>query len=281
MLEVMESPYKNALDGPSRQLLWELGRLHLNDREEFHARLDRDARIQEENHKLALAAAAAEHERIRRRAEAERERLEAQIQHERRRREQEAEAEFERIQREREYEEKTREYERARALQAHEAREAELRRNEEVLEAEKRRLERERADAEAARLLAEQKEADQRAAEEERRAKEATAAAAASKPKIEKNATPASIAVAPPVIVPAPQTSAQSSAQQPRLDPTREAEHRRYLEIHQKAKGLRKFMEEQSKTIPAIKAQMGPGRRVIRKCMGQLTGDNIANKAPV
>ncbi|KXX77231.1 Nucleoporin GLE1 [Madurella mycetomatis] len=45
----------------------------------------------------------------------------------------------------------------------------------------------------------------------------------------------------------------------------------RYTEIHRNLKGLRKFMAEQCKANPALKARMGDMRREIRKSVGQLT----------
>ncbi len=38
----MDSPYKRATDSPSRQLLFELGRLRADADEDFHARLERE-----------------------------------------------------------------------------------------------------------------------------------------------------------------------------------------------------------------------------------------------
>ncbi len=73
----MESPYKRAADSPSRQLLWELGRLQLSEQERFYEKLDKDAEDRESEHRRALAEAAAEHERVRQTAEIEREKSKA------------------------------------------------------------------------------------------------------------------------------------------------------------------------------------------------------------
>ena len=284
MLEMMESPYKQALDGPSRQLLWELGRLQISEREAFHARLDKEAKIQEANHRLALAIAAAEHERIRRSAEIEREKLEAHIREERKRREDEAKAELERIRKESEQEEKRRAVERVKAQQVHEEREAELRREEEALAVNRRRLDQEKANAEAARVLAKQQEAREMAAEEDKKARAAAQAAlAASKARAEAQQQLKQIAtpVSAPITLPVPRSLPQTATQQPRLDQNREAEHQRYLEIHQKLKELRRFMADEAKKNATLKAQMGDMRRVIRKCMGQFTDDKVGNKRPV
>ena len=150
--------------------------------------------------------------------------------------------------------------------------------------ANRRRLDQEKANAEAARILAKEQEAREEAAEEERKARAAAEAAlVASKAKAEAQqqikqvAPPVSAPLAPPAPSPIPQTVTQ----QPRLDHNREAEHQRYLEIHQKLKELRRFMADQGKKNANLKTQMGDMRRAIRKCMGQFTDDKVGNKRPV
>ncbi len=55
----------------------------------------------------------------------------------------------------------------------------------------------------------------------------------------------------------------------------------RYAEIFKNLKNLRKFMQEQAKTNPALKARMGDMRREIRKSVGQLTVAAGSNKQQV
>lgn len=59
------------------------------------------------------------------------------------------------------------------------------------------------------------------------------------------------------------------------------AVHARYLEIHARLKDLRKYMMAEAKTSPALKPVMGDMRRMIKKCVGQLTEGKGANKQPV
>ena len=74
-MEIMSSPFKNALDSPSRQLLYELSRLGITAQEDFYARLDKESLEREAQHRNELAAAALAHEQVRRGAEIERARL--------------------------------------------------------------------------------------------------------------------------------------------------------------------------------------------------------------
>lgn len=275
MLDVMESPYKRAPDSPSRQLLWELSRLSIRTQQEFQEKLDKDADSREAAHRAALTKAAAEHERIRKGAEKERERIEAQIQAERKAREDEQQREIDRLRQEeaeRELAERRRETERAeraKALQAEEKRAAELRAAKEA--AERQRAEKAAqelaAEAEAAKKAAAQQELARRTEEEQAKAQEAAEARERSR-----------VAQATAVVPPASNGPFATAAA---VNPTEEAEHRRYLEIHRKLKDFRKYMVEQSKHNAELKKRMGDFRRTIRKCVGQLTGGQAANAAPV
>lgn len=277
MTEVMESPYKQALDEPSRQLLWELGRLNLTDREAFYARLDQKTHEREATHKAALAAAALEHDRIRRSAEAEREKLELQIQQERARREEEERKALEKQRREKaewELAEKKKEIERVQAAEAKEKKAAEARQAAAAAAAEKDRVAKEKRDAEAAKEVAEKQEADKRAADTERRTKDAAAAVLKAK-------SLSKPVIAQPQTVQATPQPVQATPQPVQGNPAREAEHGRYLEIHKSLKGLRSFLADQVKHNAPLKKRMGDMRRSIRKCVGQLTEGRGANKAPV
>ncbi|KAL8860900.1 MAG: hypothetical protein Q9178_002655 [Gyalolechia marmorata] len=255
-------PWESAKDSPSRQLLWELARLALAEQEESYERLDKASQERGQVLKCALDDAAARHDKVRKDAEAERDRLvrqeKAQKDAERHRQEElerEAEAEREKAERRRvaDRADAAKRAERA-ATQEREAEEARL------------KADIQRRDAQAAKAKQEEKEAAARKkADEERKAKEAAIAAAArSVPKAQ----------------PALSITKQPTASMPRptsLDPEREKEHQRYLEIHKTLKELRRFMVQQAKQNPKLKAAMGDMRRGLRKSVGQLREGRAAN----
>ncbi|MCJ1308161.1 hypothetical protein MMC25_001813 [Agyrium rufum] len=286
----MESPWRKAADSPSRQLLWELQQIHLNDRTSFYAQLDKATREREEQHRAELAAAAAEHDRIRRNAELEREKLELRIQEEQSRREAQAREELDRRRREkveREIEEQRQEVRRAKAAeeealrvrQAHEARAKALE--------EESQAERARADAaakeNAAKVAARAEELErakdkEKAATVEAVAKEAAAKEAARqtllKPPILQASTPNATQPPRPAQAPIPASSSSSH----RLNPERVVEHNRYLDIHRSLKQLRRDVAVAGQQNKALKTQVGDMRRKIKKCMGQLTEGKGQNK---
>ena len=277
MLKVMDSPYKNSLDSPSRQLLEELGRLQISSQETFYARLDRESSEREAAHRSALAAAAAEHDRIRRAAEIEREKLQLRIQAERERRDREERKALEderhalekerREKAENEVEERRRDLENEQATKAAEKKAADARKAADaaIVEA---RLAKEKREAEAATKAKEKVEADILTAEAEKRAKEKAVEALKGQNKSE------SSTALTPINRPLLQQTTQNQSQ-------RVAEFQRYLEIHQKLKGLRKFLTETAKKDASLKTQVGDMRRSIRKCVGQLTEGKNSNRAPV
>lgn len=263
-MEIMTSPYKNASDSPSRQLLYELSRLGITAQENFYARLDKESREREALHKDALAAAAVAHERIRRGAEIEREKLELQLQAERRRRDEEDQRELElrrRERAEREIAEKKQAIERARLAELEEKRAADARKAEAAAAEEKKRI-REERDAEVARRL---KEAQAKKEEAEKRAKKDAKDATSRTEKANKLITPAS----------------QPSYPRVASNPEREEEHQRFIAIHRNLKQLRKFLTSESSKFPQVKQQMGEMRRELKKCVGQLTEGKGANRGPV
>ncbi|KAL8766564.1 MAG: hypothetical protein Q9209_006707 [Squamulea sp. 1 TL-2023] len=247
------SPWKAAKDSPSRQLLWELSRLVLVEQEESYEKLDQASRERGAVLRNALDDAAARHDKVRRDAEAERDRLileqaqkDAEIRRQEEERRREAEAEREKA-------EKRRLAERAQAAERAERAATQER------EAEEARLkaEKERRDAQAARAKQEEKEAaERRKAEEDRKAREAAAAARSTPPR-----KPATSTTEEPT---------PSIQQETRLDPDREKEHERYLEIHKALKKFRGFMAQQAKHNPQLKQRMGDMRRGIKKSVGQL-----------
>ena len=275
-----ESPYKRAMDGPSRQLLWELGRLQLLEREAFQARLDRESKEKEVVHKAALAAAAAHHENIRREADAVRQREVLQMQEDEQRRLETLEAEVEQLRRanaEREVAKKKREAEIAQRIKDEKA--EEFRALAEI-EEKHRRLAKEKADAEAAKQAAKQaiakQEADLRTAEANRKAKEAASVPQAASPVVvqvvSKKESPK---------IPQVSESRRPSVLDTDVSPVNRAEHVKYLSIHQRSKDLRKWMADQYSHDASMKEHMGDMRRTIRKCIGQLTDQKGANSASV
>ncbi|MCJ1287857.1 hypothetical protein MMC26_007209 [Xylographa opegraphella] len=276
----MESPYKKALDSPSRQLLWELGRLHVGDREAFHAKLEKESSERESAHREALAAAAKEHELIRRSAEREREKLELQIKAEKSRREEEERRELHKEQQrqreeklEKELAQRRREIERVQAEEAAVRKAAKLE-EARAAEAEQRRLEREKEDLEIAEKAAQKKAADQKLKEHESKAKAAAAASLQARLKPQATTAPAPV----PQALTAPVAHRVTPITQ--NDSVRQAEHDRYLHIHKSLKEFRKFMSDQGKQNPTLKTQMGDMRRIIKKCVGQLTSGKESNRQP-
>ncbi|KAL8798971.1 MAG: hypothetical protein Q9182_006249 [Xanthomendoza sp. 2 TL-2023] len=252
------SLWKTAQDSPSRQLLWELNRLVLSEQEESFQRLDRESQQREAAHKNALAEAIARHDKVRNDAEAERDRHERQQQQERAQREEEQRQQAER--------EKQAELERERAAKRRLAEQAEAAARAERAATQEREAEEAREKAEKdrreARAVQEKKEeqeaADRKRVSEERKAKIENSAAAA-------RPTPTSKTIQSATSEPAANTLSKIT-----LDPGREAEHQRYLGIHQTLKELRKFMMQQAKQNPALKEKMGDMRRELRKSVGQL-----------
>lgn len=66
------------------------------------------------------------------------------------------------------------------------------------------------------------------------------------------------------------------------IHPAVQAEHDRYLEIHQNLKHLRKHMHKHAATLGKEgKDQLGHMKRTLKKCVGQLTEDKVKNRGPV
>lgn len=260
------SPWKIAKDSPSRQLLWELSRLALAEQEASLERLDQACRERGAVLKSALDEAAARHDKVRKDAEAEGARIEQERQRAKARRE----AEY----RQQEERERQAEAERDRAARQRAATEKAERAATQEREAEQARLkaEKDRQDVQKAKARQEEEEAaGRREAQEERKAKEAAAAVSAA-------------ARSKPTTQLAPSTTGQpimSTSQRTCLDPEREKEHQRYLEIHSTLKELRHFMDQQSKQNPTLKAKMGDMRRGLRKSVGQLREGRGANTKQV
>ncbi|MCJ1357845.1 MAG: hypothetical protein MMC33_007841 [Icmadophila ericetorum] len=66
-----------------------------------------------------------------------------------------------------------------------------------------------------------------------------------------------------------------------RIHPTVQAEHDRYLEIHQNLKHLRKHMQKHANAQgKEWKDKMNLMKRTLKKCVGQLTEDKVQNRRP-
>ncbi|MCJ1364614.1 hypothetical protein MMC16_003727 [Acarospora aff. strigata] len=280
----MDSPYKQASDSPSKQLLLELGRLRIHAEEDLYARLERETDEREKAHKIALAAASVEHERVRRSAEAAAERFQLELEKERKKREDEERRELDKKRQEkieRELVDRRREIERARTAEVEERRAAEEgeRRAAEArkakLELEERlRLGRETVEAEAHRRREEVEHANKKAQEAATAAKKRTEAEAQQPQASVRTSQPSTTGTGLP-------SASQTPSTRPHVNPDREVDHQRYQAIHQRLKELRRFMISQGKSNPALKKRMGDMRREIKKCVGQLTEGKGANRGPI
>ena len=278
-----ESPWRGATDPVSRQILWELGRLVLHENLSFREGVERIDEQRNAVHNEALRDAAAKHEEVRRTAELVREQHETQLQA---RREQEALRERKK-QAALEFAAQQERLRLAREAEALEQAAADARR-EQAAALERARVEKEKQEAEAARLSQEQQEAERRAADQkaaEQRAAEQKAveqkAAALKAAEVEAAIVQAS---QPPPVASAP-ISVPLTSQAPQHRPDlaaiakdRGEEHDKYLQLHRKLKEFRKNVVAETKTNKQLKSVTGDSRRSIRKCVGQLTEDPVANK---
>lgn len=265
-------------DSPSKQLLFELERsleqvtihevelrkVHAYKRQSFYEQLDERDQQRAFEQYAALDAATARHDQIRHEAERTLQEYHRQEEEARKAREAAERAEKEKQERERlERERKAKEEaerkaaeERAKVEQA--KREAEVKERQRLEAEEKGRRERQATEEAAAK-----EKADKDAAE--KKAKEAAQQALENQKQKEQQDLQ--------------QKTAQQNAQ--RQSTGTEAEHNRYLQIHQTLKQFRKSFWEECKKVPELKKTIGQMRRDIRKCVGQLTGEKGANKQPV
>ena len=312
MSSITESPYKKSVDSPSRQLLWELAQLHLNDRTSFYTKLEQDAREREEQHRAALAAAAAEHDRIRQRAEIERERLQIQMEEEMARRDARQRKLLDtqrRLAAEKALKAEQKELAKAQALEEENRKIAEVAKAK--IEAQRKAQEAQAEIDAAKRIQAEQenaaKEAARRAIQDAQRRKSEEAAKAATQATQQPVSAAPTISTAPATARPQ-ESSVHPQQRQPstpltqplskfgtasnrvapsiasltgHLNPERIAEHERYLQIHKNLKDLRKAVADEGKNNKPFKTAIGESRRTIRKCVGQITDVKGANVKPV
>lgn len=294
----------NNADSPSR-LIEEFSKVYIEDEKTFRKKLDEQCDEQERLHRQALEKSLKEHEEIRHSAEIARERLQLEVERlkleraeqERRalEKEQRQAAEAEAAARQRELEEVKR---REEVLQQAAAKQREVEEAQRRIEAQKKQDAEDKAKREAERA----KEEADRKAKEEAAKKEREAAEAAKK---------AALPVAPAVQQPQaaaskPATNGIQAAQPTSSTPTstttvsgptsngvlvpkgvltpmqeREAEHKRYLDLHKLLKEMRQNTLDQAKQL-GIKNDLGDMRRELKKVIGQMNKvDKVANRQSV
>jgi nucleoporin GLE1 len=287
----VHSPYRTNLDSPSR-LIEEFSKVYIDDEKAFRKRLDEQADEQERLHRQALEQSLKEHEQVRQSAERAREKLQFEIQ---RMKVQRAEDERIALDKERqrtveaEAAAKQRELEavqrREEALQQAAQKQREVEEAQRRIDVQKKQVEEDKAKREAERTQRE--EADRKSREDAAANERAIAEQAA-----RKAAQPAPPAAQPKqqTPTPAPQTNGvHAKTDNGVLSPTgiltpmqeREAEHKRYMDLHKQLKVMRSETLEQAQQL-GFKAQLGNMRRDIKKVMGQLNKvDKTANKPHV
>jgi nucleoporin GLE1 len=305
----VHSPYRTNLDSPSR-LIEEFSKVYIDDEKAFRKRLDEQADEQERLHRQALEQSLKEHEQVRQSAERAREKLQFEIQ---RMKVQRAEDERIALDKERqrtveaEAAAKQRELEavqrREEALQQAAQKQREVEEAQRRIDVQKKQVEEDKAKREAERTQREEADrksredaaANERAIAEQAARKAAQPAPPAAQPK-QQTPTPApqtnGVHAASSIAAPQAQgTTASVSAKTDNgvLSPTgiltpmqeREAEHKRYMDLHKQLKVMRSETLEQAQQL-GFKAQLGNMRRDIKKVMGQLNKvDKTANKPHV
>jgi nucleoporin GLE1 len=299
------------MDSPSR-LIEEFSKVYIDDEKAFRKKLDEQADEQERLHRQALEQSLREHEQVRQSAEIAREKLQLEIQRMKAQR-----AEDERIalekERQRSAEDEAaamqRELEavkrREEALQQAAQKQREVEEAQRRIDAQKKQVEEDKAKREAERTQreeADRKSREEAAAKERAAAEEAARKAAQPAPPVaqpqqqtpkpalapQTNGTPANSTTAAPQSQ-VPTASVSGKTYNGVLAPTgvltpmqeREAEHKRYMDLHKQLKVMRSETLEQAKQI-GLKAQLGDMRRDIKKVMGQLNKvDKTANKPHV
>jgi nucleoporin GLE1 len=239
----------------------------------FQENLDKLDRKRAQEDIAAIDAATSRHETVRKEAEAELHRYYKEVERQerlkrededRRLREQQAQAKAEAERKAKEEAERIARIEReqAAARKAAEdkvkAEQVERQKREEALAQEKAEEERkQKAEQEKARLI--QQAVDKKAADEKAAEAEAAAQAAAKDKQIVRSqGQPATVS-----------TSGN------------EAQHQRYLQIHQNLKRFRKEFWAQCKKDANLKSKVGDMRRAIKTSVGQLTDTKGANRQPV
>jgi len=280
---VRSSPRRGFSDSPSRQLLQDLQKLHIDHDRKLQNDLDERVAEEKRRHDLQLAASAAYHERIRQSAERECE-LNA-LETEQARKQKEAE-ELEVLEKARRAklvrEDEERRKERERLLREEEERHKQEAEERAFRESQTRIEQQAKRDAEAAEEC--------KAKEQEEARFRAKQAADAAKARLEAQKTVTQTpttapAVATPTqqdaVTPKPQATTASAANGEAvgsLQQDRERLHQRYLELHKNLKKMRQFVVTEGKKLPALKSKIGDWRREITKSMGQLTTDKSKNR---
>lgn len=257
-----DSPWRNALDSPSAQLLRELGLQRSASDRELQLQLDKRMSDLEKQHLLHLNLSAEEHDRVFQRAKLAHER--AQLEFERRRREQEEEEQLDLERRKREHVELQLAEQQRRTEEARQLEERKRTVEKEARKAEEEAIERERRH---------QQEDEQR----QKGFRERDERTARRRSRDEQPAPGAQDSYTPPSNCSKTTQSLDSSQdQQNHSDITstitqRDFDHEKYLEIHTRLKAMRRMVLEKCKGDKQLKTQVGDWRREIRKKVGQLT----------
>ncbi|KAI9677280.1 MAG: hypothetical protein M1829_002622 [Trizodia sp. TS-e1964] len=244
-------------------ILASFARLSASSEQDLFARLDRESAEREKVHRAALAAAAVEHERVLRSAELLRKQFELDMEKMRTRQREEEQRELDIFNKEKA------------ELCQEEARRKVVR---EIEEMRQKEVERKHA-MEIQRLKSEAEEIRQSAERDrlaDQRMRELALQKAQNQPKQPIPEVKSPVDVLPVINPPIAQISKEAQAGE--VD--REAEHKSYVDLHQRLKELRKFMLQKGKETIDLKKRMGDKRREIRACIGQLTEGKGVNKAP-
>ncbi|KAK4543733.1 hypothetical protein LTR36_005378 [Oleoguttula mirabilis] len=286
-------------DSPARQLWDEFNRLVIDEDNAFNRSLDIQDAEQAKLHREALDRALQEHEAVRQSAERAREQLELEIKREHLRREDEEKRGVEKARRElaeeeagqqrRQLEEATRQEEERKQRELLKREQEEQQRR---VEAQKQREEQEKAERKAAQ---EKEEADRKAREEaaarqrqqQAQKRDPPLPQQAPPPPQPRNAFTTSLQPPQPAQPPTAQQQAPTAQSQPTNEAAkhlvssvqeREAVHRRYLDLWQRLKVMRKSIEQQCQA--AGFKDLGNWRRDMRSRLGQLNKvDRQANVA--
>jgi nucleoporin GLE1 len=300
------SPLRTSSDSPSR-LIEEFSKVYIDGERAFRTKLDEQDDERERLHKEALTKALKEHEEIRQGAERAREILELTLERIRvekaeeerialeRERQQAAEAEAAARQRELDAVKRREEALQQAAQKQRELEEAQWRidaqRKQEAEDKAKRDAERAKEEADTkARHEADTKEREAAAAEAARKAAQPAPSTTQSQsqppstqPQTNGTAAPMPSATQPSKATISPKSTHGVLVPKGIVTPAqeREAEHKRFLDLHKQLKVMRNDTLEQAKTL-GLKNQLGDMRREIKKAMGQLNKvDKTANRDAV
>lgn len=264
----------------------ELRKVHVYDRRVFQENLDRVETRKAQEDAAALDAATSRHETVRQEAEAELQRYYREVEEQERLRKQEEQRRAQEEQRRVQEEQRRAQEQQAQAKAESERKakeEAERKAKIEREQAAAKKVADEKAQAEEAKrrnreeAIARQQAEQQRNQKEDQEAKKAAQQASehsAAREISARETAAETSAIAKPTVQPSGQSSAEVSA-------GGDAQHQRFLQIHQNLKTFRKEFWSQCKKDANLKSKVGDMRRAIKTSVGQLTEAKGANKQPV